>query len=218
MKLKVCGMKFPENIEIVAQLKPDYLGFIFYKKSPRHFKGKMPEISRDIKKVGVFVYSKLNKILNKALKYNLDAIQLHGEEDAAFCKKLKQALCDIQGEERIQNPVEIIKVFSVGYTFDFSVLEEFEEVCDYFLFDTKGKKKGGNGIAFDWKLLEKYPSKKPFFLSGGIGLEEIETLKDFFLKDISKWCYALDVNSKFEIKPGWKDVEKLQEFKNRIIQ
>lgn len=218
MKLKVCGMKFPENIEAVAQLKPDYLGFIFYKKSPRHFKGKMPEVPIDIKKVGVFVYSKLNKILNKALKYNLDAIQLHGEEDAVFCKKLKQALYDIQGEERIQNPVEIIKVFSVGDTFDFSVLEEFEEVCDYFLFDTKGKKKGGNGIAFDWKLLEKYPIKKPFFLSGGIGLEEKKTLKDFFLKDVSKWCYALDVNSKFEIKPGWKDVEKLQEFKNSIIQ
>jgi len=217
MKLKVCGLKFPENIAAVAQLQPDYLGFIFYKKSPRYFKGKIPELSVDIKKVGVFVYSKLNKILNKALKYNLDAIQLHGEEDAAFCKKLKQALQDIRGEERMQNPVEIIKVFSVGDAFDFSVLEEFEEVCDYFLFDTKGKKKGGNGVAFNWKLLEKYPSKKPFFLGGGIGLEEMETLRDFLQKDVSKLCYALDVNSKFEIKPGWKDVEKLEEFKNNII-
>ncbi len=217
MKLKVCGMKFPENIEAVAQLQPDYLGFIFYKKSPRHFKGKMQEFSKEIKKVGVFVYSKLDKILNKVLKYNLDAIQLHGNQDAEFCKKLKQALQDIQEEERSQNPLEIIKVFSVGESFDFSVLKEFEGVCDYFLFDTKGKKKGGNGVAFDWKLLEKYPSKKPFFLSGGIGLEEIESLQELLQKDVSKLCYALDVNSKFEIKPGWKDVEKLQEFKNNII-
>jgi phosphoribosylanthranilate isomerase len=217
MKLKVCGMKFSENIEAVAQLQPDYLGFIFYKKSPRHFKGKMPDLPLETKKVGVFVYSKLNKILNKALKYNLDAIQLHGDQDAEFCAKLKRTLQDIQGEEREKNPVEIIKVFSVGESFDFSVLNEFEEVCDYYLFDTKGKEKGGNGVVFDWKLLEKYPSKKPFFLSGGIGLQEIESLQKFKQKEVSKLCYAFDVNSKFETKPGCKNVENLQKFKKSII-
>jgi len=217
MKLKVCGMKFSKNIETVAQLQPDYLGFIFYKKSPRHFKGKMPELSGDIKKVGVFVNSKLTRILNKALKYTLDAIQLHGEEDVVFCKKLKQSLHDIQGQERENTPVEIIKVFSVGDSFDFSVLSDFEESCDYFLFDTKGNKKGGNGIAFDWKLLENYPSKKPYFLSGGIGMNEVNDLQEFFQKDVSKLCYAIDVNSKFETKPGWKDAVNLEEIKKSII-
>lgn len=209
-------MKFPENILEIAKVQPDYMGFIFYKKSERNFKGKMPELPADIKKVGVFVYSKMNKILNKVLKYDLDAIQLHGEEDADFCRKLKRVIQDIKGEDELNNPIKIIKVFSVGAEFDFSVLEEFENVCDYFLFDTKGMNKGGNGVTFDWKLLEKYPSKKPYFLSGGIGLEEIDNLKEFFQKDISKYCYALDINSKFEIKPALKNIEKLTEFKKSI--
>ena len=108
-------------------------------------------------------------------------------------------------------PVEIIKVFSIKDTFDFAVIKEFEGVCDYFLFDTKGKLPGGNGTTFDWNLLKKYPSDKPFFLSGGIGIEEIKLIKDMNLP-----VYAIDVNSKFETKPGFKNKELLQSFQSQI--
>ena len=100
--------------------------------------------------------------------------------------------------------------------FDFSVLTPYEDVCDYYLFDTKGKLPGGNGYTFNWEVLKNYPSTKPYFLSGGIGLDEVKTIKDFLQKKESQYCYAIDVNSKFEIEPGLKDVKKLKEFKNKV--
>ena len=106
--------------------------------------------------------------------------------------------------------VEIIKVFSILDTFDFEVLKPFEAVCDYFLFDTKGKLPGGNGTTFDWKVLEKYPSNKPFFLSGGIGIEEIEDVNEIFKTNLP--IHALDLNSKFESEPGLKDKTILKKF------
>ena len=198
MKIKICGMKYPENILEVSQLLPDYLGFIFYEKSSRFFDGEIPEIPKSIKKVGVFVNARLMEINGKIKKYNLDVIQLHGNETPEFIKNLKQ------------KNIEIIKVFSVDDDFDFSELEPFENVCDYFLFDTKGKLHGGNGITFNWQILEKYKSKKPLFLSGGIGIDEIEKIKTLKLP-----ICAIDVNSKFEIEPGLKNKELLQQF---IIQ
>jgi phosphoribosylanthranilate isomerase len=113
--------------------------------------------------------------------------------------------------------VKVIKVFSIKDTFDFSVLKPYEDVCDFFLFDTKGKLPGGNGYTFNWDILKKYPSTKPYFLSGGIGLDQIENLKEFQKNDASKYCYAIDVNSKFEIKPGLKNIELLKEFKNNLL-
>jgi phosphoribosylanthranilate isomerase len=110
--------------------------------------------------------------------------------------------------------IEIIKVFSVDSTFDFDELKPFESVCDYFLFDTKGKLPGGNGTTFDWKVLEKYPSQKPFFLSGGIGLDEIDLVKQILKTDLP--IYAIDVNSKFEIEPGLKNTKLLASFKQKI--
>lgn len=199
MKLKICGMKYKENIQTVAKLQPDYLGFIFYKKSKRNFDDAIPVLPNDIKKIGVFVDADIQEILGKIEKYNLDAVQLHGNESPKFCQSISN--------------VEVIKVFSMGETFDFSVLEAYENVCDYFLFDTKGKEKGGNGIVFNWELLKNYSSKKPFFLSGGIGLDEKESLLSFLKSNESKYCFALDVNSKFEINPGLKDIEKIREFK-----
>ena len=194
MKLKICGMKYPENILEVSQLLPDYLGFIFFKKSSRFFDGKIPKIPNSIKKVGVFVNTSLEEINGKIKKYNLDLIQLHGNETPAFCENLKQ------------DKIEIIKVFSVDDDFDFEILNEYENVCDYFLFDTKGKLHGGNGFTFNWQILEKYKSKKPLFLSGGIGIEEIENIKKLNLT-----IYAIDVNSKFEIEPGLKNIKLLQD-------
>ena len=200
MKLKICGMKYPDNIKSVATLQPDYLGFIFYEKSKRNFDGIIPEIPNQIKKTGVFVNATIEFILEKVKKHNLKTVQLHGNESVDFCKEMRQ------------NNIEVIKVFSVGEVFDFDKLKVYENVCDYFLFDTKGKEKGGNGITFNWKLLDNYSSNKPYFLSGGIGLEEVKNLKIFLDSEVSKNCVAIDINSKFEIKPGLKDIGKLRAF------
>ncbi|MGO4904168.1 phosphoribosylanthranilate isomerase [Flavobacterium sp. W20_MBD1_R3] len=196
MKLKICGMKYPENIFEVGALLPDYMGFIFWEKSSRYFDGVIPQLPKSIKKVGVFVNETVEVIFSKAQKYDLQAIQLHGQESVKFCQDLKN---------KIENSIEIIKVFSVDDSFNFEVLKPFETVCDYFLFDTKGKLPGGNGTTFDWKVLEKYPSSKPFFLSGGIGIEEMDTVKE--ISKTSLPLYAIDVNSKFEIEPGLKNIK-----------
>jgi len=203
-KLKICGMHL--NISEVASLTPDYLGFIFWTPSKRCFNGKMPELQHSIKKVGVFVNESLQEILYKIQDYNLLGIQLHGKESPEFCKELQEKA----------KGIEIIKVFSIKNEFNFEVLKDFEEVCDFFLFDTKGKLPGGNGYTFNWSVLENYPSTKPFFLSGGIGLEEADKINNFLQTDASKYCYALDVNSKFEIEPGLKDIEKLKQFISEV--
>jgi phosphoribosylanthranilate isomerase len=205
MKLKICGMKYPDNILEVGSLLTDYMGFIFWEKSARYFDGTLPTLPQSIKKTGVFVNANKEEILEKITKYDLQAVQLHGHESVAFCQELKNTLA---------NTIEIIKVFSVDSEFDFNQLEPFETVCDYFLFDTKGKLPGGNGTAFDWKVLEQYPSQKPFFLSGGIGLDEIDLVKQILKTDLP--IYAIDVNSKFEIEAGLKDKEKLDRFKQKI--
>ena len=204
MKLKVCGMKYQDNIETVANLQPDFLGFIFYEPSPRHFEGIITELPKSIHKVGVFVDETVEFIVNQIEKHKLSVIQLHGHESPEICRLLKST------------KVKVIKVFSIKDEFDFSVLAPYEDVCDYFLFDTKGKLPGGNGYTFDWSVLNHYPSTKPFFLSGGIGLNQIKKLKEFQTSEASKYCYAIDVNSKFEIEAGLKNIEKLKEFKSQI--
>jgi phosphoribosylanthranilate isomerase len=203
--IKICGMKYPDNIIEVGLLLPDYMGFIFWEKSARYFDGVIPDLPKSIKKVGVFVNETAEVILAKAKKYDLQAIQLHGQESVEFCLNLKNEL---------DSKIEIIKVFSVDDDFNFEVLKPFETVCDYFLFDTKGKLPGGNGTTFDWKVLEKYPSSKPFFLSGGIGIEELEAVKEISKTNLP--LYAIDVNSKFEIEPGLKNIEKLNSFKDNL--
>jgi len=206
MKLKICGMKYPDNMLEVGSLLPDYMGFIFWPKSARYFDGDMPDLPKSIKKVGVFVNENISIIETKIAKYNLQAIQLHGQESVEFCSELKAK----SGAE-----IEIIKVFSADENFDFSVLKPYESVCDYFLFDTKGKLPGGNGITFDWRILEYYPSSKPFFLSGGIGIEEIKNIKEISKTNLQ--LYAIDINSKFEIEPGLKDIKRLKDLKIEII-
>ncbi|WP_417875436.1 phosphoribosylanthranilate isomerase [Winogradskyella sediminis] len=198
MKLKICGMKYKDNIEAVANLQPNYMGFIFYDKSARNFDAMIPKIPTSIKKTGVFVDEKLEIVKEKIEKYNLQAVQLHGQESPEFCAAI--------------NDVEVIKVFSIKDEFNFNVLKPYEAVCDYFLFDTKGKLPGGNGYTFNWNILEQYPSTKPYFLSGGIGINEIENIIDFKQSPASKYCYAIDVNSKFEIKPGLKNIEEVKKF------
>lgn len=189
MKLKICGMKHEENIKEIAQLQPDYMGFIFYEKSPRFFNGYIPILPQATQKIGVFVDAYLDDILSKVQRYNLQFVQLHGNETPEFCKVFQQT--DIQ----------VIKAFSIDDDFDFNTILPYEAVCDYFLFDTKGEKPGGNGTTFNWQMLDKYTLTKPFFLSGGIGLEEIAHIKHLGLP-----VHAIDVNSKLEIQPGLKNV------------
>ena len=210
MKLKVCGMKL--NTLEVATLDPDYLGFIFWEPSKRYFKGTIPKLPASIKKVGVFVDAPLKEILKKVNTYDLQAVQLHGNESPEFCNDLKTINKD-RSKAIEESNLEIIKVFSIKDDFDFSILTPYENVCDYFLFDTKGKLPGGNGFTFSWEVLKSYPSTKPYFLSGGIGLEEIEKIREFQQRPESKYCHAIDINSKFESEPGLKDVKKLKEFK-----
>jgi len=203
MKIKICGMKYKDNIESVAALQPDYLGFIFFQGSKRNFHGEIPTLSADIKKTGVFVNEEESVISDLIQKHELTGIQLHGDESPAFCAALKAS----------NNPnLEIIKAFAVSDHFDFDQLTAYKDVCDYFLFDTKGKERGGNGTLFDWTLLEQYPLDKPFFLSGGIGLTEVDRVLSFLESPSSKYCHALDLNSKFESEPGLKKIHELKKF------
>ncbi|GAA4816001.1 phosphoribosylanthranilate isomerase [Litoribaculum gwangyangense] len=234
MKLKICGMKYLDNIKQVAVLQPDYLGFIFYEKSARNFDSEsIPELPKSIKKTGVFVDADFDFILKKIQTHHLQAIQLHGEESPEYCLELKRHYdefsdtvislkktdChDLETRSRNDKKIEIIKVFSIKDEFNFKVLKPYENVVDYFLFDTKGKLPGGNGFTFDWNVLKDYPSTKPFFLSGGIGLGEVDKIKEFQKSEASKHCYAIDVNSKFELEPGLKNIQLLTEFKQHIAK
>jgi phosphoribosylanthranilate isomerase len=220
MKLKVCGMKYVENIQEVAALQPDYLGFIFYDKSKRNFEGIIPELSNSIKKTGVFVNASIDEVVSKINQYDLQAVQLHGDESVQFCKELRQAklvsASHNENPNKVLNAVEIIKVFGIKESFNFDTLKPYVEVVDYFLFDTKGKERGGNGVVFDWGVLSDYPFSKPFFLSGGIGLEQLEEIHE--IRKTSLPIYALDVNSKFELEAGLKSIENIKKFKSLLVK
>lgn len=210
------------NTAMVAALQPDYLGFIFWEPSSRFFDTEIPEVSSGIQKVGVFVDASVGEILDKVENYDLQAVQLHGKESPDLCRELRLRSSALRVRSSavetslVETNLKIIKVFSIKDDFDFSLLKPYEEVCDYYLFDTKGRLPGGNGYAFDWSVLKNYPSTKPYFLSGGIGLENAETIKEFMQRPEAGYCYAVDVNSKFETAPGLKDVEQLEEFKELL--
>ncbi len=204
-KLKICGMKNLENIQEISTLESDFLGFIFWEPSKRYCNlDSLPILPKSIKKVGVFVNAYFYDILEKVNQYKLDIVQLHGNESPTLCKDLKD------------ENITVIKAFSIDDDFDFSILKHYENRVDYFLFDTKGKLPGGNGTTFDWRVLEKYNCNTQFFLSGGIGLNQIDQLKDFFKTEVSNKCYAIDVNSQFEIEPGIKNINELKEFQQQL--
>lgn len=208
VKLKICGMKDPENILAITALKPDYLGFIFYTGSQRFVDGLTPSFVKNIpagiKRTGVFVNEDLNKVARLALLYGFNAIQLHGSESAAYCLELKKILA--------KEDIAIVKAFGVDEVFNFEDLTDYQEAADYFLFDTQTSNHGGSGKLFNWKLLKSYTMNKPYFLSGGIGPESITELH----KINDTRLYAIDVNSKFELAPGIKDIHKLKDFKARL--
>ena len=208
--LKICGMH--QNIQEVAALQPDFLGFIFWETSARFYEGKIPDLPTGIKKAGVFVDAPIREIIKRSREHSLEMIQLHGSESPRYCEELNVALEGLKGNALREKKPSVIKVFSVGEDFNFNELNPYEGVCDFFMFDTKGKLPGGNGFAFNWKLLQNYPSQKPFFLSGGIGPEDADKLKEFKNSKASRHCFAIDVNSRFETAPGLKDTEKLKKF------
>lgn len=204
MKIKVCGMKYDENIRELEGLHPDYMGFLFYSGSKRHIKTALPKIHGGIEKIGVFVNQEEDEVVQLVRSNQLAAVQLHGEESPDYIERLRAQLEDPE--------VKIIKAFPVGDSMNWEQLKPYEAVCDYFLLDTKGKERGGNGVQFNWELLSDYPLKTKFFLSGGIGPDDIEALKDFSGSEKAAMCHAIDVNSRFELFPGMKDIEKLKVF------
>ncbi len=201
LKIKVCGMKYPYNMKELLNLHPDYMGFIFYAQSQRNFTGKLPEISfGKTKKTGVFVNADLDKVLDIARRYKLDVIQLHGSESPVFCNEIRS------------KGYEVIKAFAVDENFNFQRCSFYDEYVDLFLFDAKGKLPGGNGVVFNWEVLKNYYLKKPFLLSGGIGLKDLSAVLDFEHPAL----YGVDVNSGFEIEPGLKNINELRIFIEKI--
>ncbi len=204
MNIKVCGITEMKQLQQLDGLDIDFAGLIFYKDSPRYVGDKLSKkdvkkADFDLKKVGVFVNPELIDVLDAIDDYGLEVVQLHGEESPEMCDDLS-------------SEVEVIKAFRI--TGDENIDElvaPYDAVCDYYLFDTGGLKEsfGGTGQQFDWSILTKAKIEKPFFLSGGIGVEDAARVKAFKHPDI----FGVDINSKFESAPGVKDMAKLLQFK-----
>jgi phosphoribosylanthranilate isomerase len=205
IKVKVCGMRDRLNIQAIAAVGPDYLGFIFYQGSKRYVginpdKVLFSEIPAGIKKVGVFVNEKPEIVLALANQYDLNLVQLHGDETAAYCRAIVSA------------GLSIIKAFGIGPGFNFESLVPYLPVCDYFLFDAQSGQHGGSGLQFNWQTLNLYQLEVPFFLSGGISYEDARAIRSLCHPAL----YAVDINSKFETAPGFKDIDKVKTFIQEI--
>lgn len=196
MIAKVCGLRKPEQVEAIAEFS-DFIGFIFYSKSPRHID--KPVNSSNALRVGVFVNEKTEVILEKVKQHKLDFVQLHGQESPEYCLDLK-------------SKVRIIKAFGIDEHFDFSQLSNYKDCSDYLLFDTKTKSHGGSGNSFDWTLLDKYEDNLPFFLSGGINAKSLTELK----KIKHPQFIGVDLNSGFESSPANKNTDQLRKFIHEI--
>lgn len=201
LKLKVCGMRDSENINALSKVQPDFIGFIFHEKSSRNVSvAVLTNTPENIARVGVFVNESEKFITCKIKQYHLDYIQLHGTESPEFCAKIKNL------------GVGIIKAFNISENFDFSCLSNYEQQCDYLLFDAYGKQAGGNGITFNWDLLTKYEGKTPFLLSGGID----ETMVDEIKNITHPHFKGIDINSGFELEAGLKNIDKIKCFSRSI--
>jgi phosphoribosylanthranilate isomerase len=200
IKIKVCGMRDPENTELLCSLGPDYLGFIFYPESKRYV-GDRPDpqlfdlVPPGIKKVGVFVNEQLDRIIKRFEEHRLDLVQLHGNESPEFCRKLTDA------------GVALIKALAPD-----SSLLDYSGVVQFFLFDTPSPTWGGTGKKFDWKLLEGRSIPVPFLMSGGIGPRDVEAIGQIRQENF----VGVDVNSRFELSPGLKDIGQLERFMKEL--
>lgn len=206
--IKVCGMREAENIREVEALGINWLGLIFWPKSSRYVSERPDYLPQHVKRVGVFVDENLDTVRKKADDYVLDLIQLHGSETPDYIRALK-APSSI-------NPLtlSIIKAFNIATAHDLEQTKDYEGIVDYFLFDTKGPSVGGNGVQFNWDVLKDYHGKTPFLLSGGIGPEDAERIHAFHHPQ----CIGIDLNSRFELSPGLKDITVLRKFLNELNQ
>lgn len=201
MKIKVCGITKLEDLETLSRLGADYAGLIFYERSPRYMGhllqgADVKKTAPKLAKAGVFVNESLESVLDKVTGYGLQLVQLHGDESPGYCATLAQY-------------VPVIKAFRIGDTVNWETMRPYAHTVDYFLFDTASKAAyGGTGHQFNWAVLDTYPFEVPFFLSGGIGAEEVGALRAL------RWphLYAVDVNSRFETAPGVKDLSAVQAF------
>jgi len=200
MKIKVCGMKVLENIQQLSRLDIDYIGLIFYSKSPRACDpntinwAAIKEINKEF--VGVFVNASIEDLLSTIEGSPINTLQLHGNESPEYCQELKS------------KGYTIIKAFGVGNDFRWQSCKEYLESVDYFLFDTQSKNHGGTGKKFDWEVMKSYPYNKRFLLSGGISLDDLSTLRELKLNRM----LGVDVNSRFEIEPGIKKIDDINIF------
>jgi phosphoribosylanthranilate isomerase len=205
IRVKICGMTDSVNIKLVTEAKPDFIGFIFYPGSPRYV-GEDPEtrlfqnIPDSIKKTGVFINEDNHRVLDLSGRKGLDMIQLHGAESPESCLQLRSS------------GLIISKVFHISENFNFESLVKYLPVCDYFLFDTKTETHGGSGKKFSWRKLEEYTLDKPFFLSGGIGPDDVDLIKALE----NRGLYAVDINSRFETSPGIKDTVLVKKFIEKL--
>ena len=216
--IKVCGMRDGENIRQVAELEIDWIGMIFWDKSPRNVTmipthaGIIPDRSsihnsqctmHDFKRVGVFVDEMPQNIITRVVNFQLDLIQLHGHETPTLIRNLRRTL-----DPDIRPGIKFIKAISVENRDDIAAYKDYSDCVDYFLFDTKCPTVGGSGNQFDWSVLDDYDGDVPFLLSGGIGPDDAERIKAFHHPK----CIGIDLNSRFETEPGMKDVEALARF------
>ncbi|MDD2284292.1 MAG: phosphoribosylanthranilate isomerase [Paludibacter sp.] len=204
--IKICGMRDPDNIREVLTLNPDFIGFIFYPKSPRYVAS--PETLNNIRfgqktqKTGVFVNASLEEIMQKVKLYDLQAVQLHGEEPVSLCCSLKN------------RGLMVLKAFQIHSEEDFNSTSVYNHQVDYFLFDAKTISYGGSGSKFDWSLLDAYQGDTPFFLSGGIASDDLDAIK----KIRHPGFRGIDLNSRFETAPAIKNYMLLQQFIKQLKQ
>ncbi len=208
MQFKVCGISNMEQAQALEAIGVHYIGFIFYPASKRYVLANLSlnDLANfkpvNAKKVGVFVNEPLEQLLSIVESAGLDMVQLHGDEDAEYCARVKKQ-------------VTVVKVFRVGGALP--KFEEYETVADYFLFDTDSKMYGGTGQHFNWELIKGANISKPYFLSGGIGPNDIQGVQIMEQTKAGKTLAALDLNSQFELEPGIKNLEKIKTFINAFI-
>ncbi len=199
MIIKVCGMREAENIREVERLGIDLMGFIFWPKSSRYVSKRPDYLPQQVKRVGVFVDEDPEEVKRLADNYSLDYIQLHGHETPEVISYLRTSASP--------HPW-MIKAFNIATEEDLSQTLPYEGLADLFLFDTKGQSVGGNGVKFNWDVLDAYQGSTPFLLSGGIGPDDAAQVNAFRHPK----CIGIDLNSRFELSPGLKDIAKLKEF------
>lgn len=207
MIIKVCGMREPENIRAVEATGTDWMGFIFFQKSPRFVENVPDYLPQQSKRVGVFVNASIDEIVEKIKPFQLQLIQLHGRETPAFCRELRQ---------RIPADMKIIKMIPIATRNDIQMADSYTNDVDYFLFESKiptnGGTYGGSGQQFDWSILQRYQGSVPFLLTGGIGEEDAEQIAHF----LHPQFIGIDLNSRFETAPALKDTKKIRAFVDKI--